>query len=339
MPSENDTANAPLLPDYNPAAAGTVEAIAALHRRGELKLRQRARRKPLSARPLMALAETQRCQGNFAAAIEAYAQMAATRVGEWRKAAWLHAMLRQEQLPFVPPSGVWPAPFVRVENFLPATEHERVCALVLSLEQRFAVARVGEGHRRVDESFRRGLAIDRVGSGELRGILMRRLRTLLPAIPRRLLLDEEHAHGIIGPVDLAAYRHDDFGGAHCDVRPWPYPTPSLNGVYFLHRQPLAFSGGDLLLYDTDIETGASSRLAFSRIEPTSNSLVLLPPHWYHAITRVTSRSGALADARLSACFSVFEDDRSAACTPPPPRGGPLMARWLTTLKPARRATI
>lgn len=320
MPSaDNDTANAPLLPDYNPAAAGTVEAIAALHRRGELKLQQRARRKPLSARSLMALAEAHRCQGNFAAAIEAYAQVAAARVGEWRKAAWLHAMLRQAQLPFVPPSGVWPAPFVRVENFLPATEHERVHAIALSLEQRFAAARVGGGEdRRVDESYRRGLAIDRVGCGELRGILVRRLRALLPIIPRRLLLDEEQSHGI-GSVDLAAYLHDSFGGAHCDVgpQPHPYPTMSLNGVYFLHRQPLAFSGGDLLLYDTDIETGISSRLAFSRIEPTSNSLVLLPPNWYHAITRVTSRSAALADARLSACFSVFDDDLSAGPGPAP----------------------
>ena len=298
-------ANAPQLTEYCPeATTGAQDAIAALHRKGELELRRRAARQPLAARPLTALAETHRCRGNFEAAIEAYGQVAATQLGDWRKAAWLHAMLRQEPLPFVPPSGVWPAPFVRIENFLPRTEHERVLAIALSQAPRFAKARLGHGAaRRVDESQRRGLSVEHVGCEALRSLLVTRIRPLLENIQSRLRLSL-HAPGEVSGIELAAYPHDGHGHAHRDTDPLPYRRTSLNGVYFCHRQPLAFTGGDLLLYDTDVETGMASPLALSRIAPTSNSLVLFLPSYCHAITRVASRSCALADARLSVVFGV-----------------------------------
>ena len=251
----------------------------------------------------MALAETHRCRGNFEAAIEIYEQVASAQRGDWRKAAWLRAMLRQEQLPFVPPSGVWPAPFAYIENFLPRTEHERVLAIALSMAPRFTKARLSSGEH-LDESKRRGLAIDQVGCDTLRRLLVAKLHPLLSSIQERLRLSPKRPTS--ANIDLAAYLHGNFCWAHCDASPRPYPQSSMNAVYFFHRQPLTFSGGDLLLYDTDVETGISSRLAFSRIAPTSNSLVLLPTTYFHAVTQVASRSSELRDARLSACLSMFE---------------------------------
>ena len=280
---------------------GRAATIAEIQRLAELALRWRAEWRPLAIRPLMALAESQRLQGNFAAAIEIYEQVAAARLGDWRKAAWLLAMLRQRRLPFAPRTGIWPAPFVRIENLLPRAEHEHVRAIALSLGPRFVGARVGAGkNRRADESQRRGLAIDGVECEALLTILAQRLHALLPSLQRRLLLEPEAAPHRIGRVDLAAYPHGSFGGAHRDDGPLPYPRLRLNGVYFLHGHPPAFSGGELLLYDTDVQTGYYDRFAFSRIAPTSNSLVVLPTSCYHEVTRVTSRSSALADARLSA---------------------------------------
>ena len=310
MPPVKDPASGPRLPDYDPAAAGAMEAIALLHQKGALELQRRAAGQPLAARPLMALAETHRCQGNFEAAIAIYEQVASVQLGEWRKAAWLRAMLRQEPLPFVPPSGVWPAPFVRIENFLPRAEHERVLAIALSLAPRFSKARLGGGEdRHVDESRRRGLAVEQVGCNALRRLLVPRLARFLSSIQERLRLGPRTHR--FSHIDFAAYPHGNFGGAHCDASPRPYPRLNLNAVYFFHRQPLAFTGGDLLLYDTDVETALSSRAAFSRIAPTSNSLVLLPTSYFHAVTQVASRSSELADARLSACWSVEEDPEAS----------------------------
>lgn len=307
MPGATNDGDALLAATTTPQST-RAEAIAKLQRQGELALRRRADRQPLGVRPLMALAETQRGQGDLAAAAETYAQVAAARVGDWRKAAWLHAMLRGEQLPFVPPRGVWPVPFVHIDDFLPRTAHERVHAIVLSLAPGFAAARVGDDStRRVDESHRRGLAIDNADCDALRRVLVPRLRALLPGVQRRLRLKPRAASHRIGTVDLAAYPHDGFGGAHCDSGPRHYSHQGLTAVYFCHREPRAFNGGDLLLYDTDVATGAASEHELSRIAPASNSLVLMPHTCCHAVARVASRSRALADARLSACLTVLDD--------------------------------
>lgn len=326
-PAIGDHTDVPPLRDYFGVAA--VDAIAELHRKGELELQRQRRRagrrsgRPVAGRPLMALAESHRYQGNFSAAIEVYEQVVAARLGDWRKAAWLRAMLRQEQLPFVPPSGVWPAPFVYIENFLPPTEQERVLAIALSLAPRFAKARLGRGEQRsVNESKRRGLAIEAVGCDALTALLVPRVRRLLSSIQERLLLGPNAPQ--FGNIDLAAYPHGGGGNAHSDGGPRPYPQLRLNAVYFFHHQPLAFTGGDLLLYDTDIENGIPSRFAFSRIAPKSNSLVLLPPSYFHGVTRVASRSSALRDARLSALLSIRwrrAKGRTAAQRRTAPHGG------------------
>ena len=300
--------------------AGAATTIAELQRQGELALRRRAERQPLASRPLMALAETQRLQGNFAAAAEIYQGVAATRRSDWRKAAWLHAMLLagERQLPFAPPSGVWPAPFVHIENFLPRAEHEHMCAIALSLAADFAGGRVGPPEdRRIDESHRRGLAVDHVASDRFGTTLVPRCLALLPSIRRRLRLNPRTADRAVG-VSLAAYPHGGFAGPHCDTGPRPYPRLQLHCVYFFHRDPRAFSGGDLLLYDTDVETGDYDRFAFSRIVPASNSLLVLPTSCYHEVTQVTSRSTALADARLSATVLLRGREPRRAPPPSPP---------------------
>lgn len=292
------------------AVPGRVAPIAELHRKSEQALRRRAARQPLGGRAPMVLAAAHRCQGNFAAAVEIYEQVAARRRRDWRKASWLAAMLGQRQLPFAPPSGTWPTPFVRVENFLPRAEHELVFAIALALAPRFAVARVGPAKdRRVDDSHRRGLGLDDVDCDELTALLAPKLHALLPSIQRRLRLSPRSAPDHIGRMDLAACPHGGFTRTHRDTGSRRYADLRLNAIYFFHRQPLAFHGGDLLLYDTDIEAGRYNRFAFSRIAPASNSLVVLPTSCYHEVTEVASRSNTFADVRLSATVVLRRRER------------------------------
>ena len=281
------------------------ETIAELHRQGELALQRRAARPALDVRSLMALAETQRCQGRFAAASESYARVAAARSGDWRKAAWLHAMLRQERLPFTPTRGVWPVPFARIENFLPPKEHERAQAIALSLAPRLGAAKIGTGaERRVDESQRLGLSTDPLDDDALNAILIVRIRALMPTIQERLRLQPwVPPHAI---VELQAYPDGGYGRVHRDNhQSMADPRMRLNCIYYVHREPRAFRGGDLLLYDTSIEAGDNhDQFAFSRIEPTGNSLVVMPRGSSHGVGQVEARSSALADARLAVAVSL-----------------------------------
>lgn len=67
----------------------------------------------------------------------------------------------------------------------------------------------------------------------------------------------------------------------------------ISSVYYFPREPLAFTGGELILYDF------TGRLPAARIEPRRNRLVAFPSFAYHEVTPVTSASERLEDARWS----------------------------------------
>lgn len=65
----------------------------------------------------------------------------------------------------------------------------------------------------------------------------------------------------------------------------------ISYVYYFHREPRRFVGGDLLLYDTDYDLQECSTRTYSRLAPTDNTLVLFPSDSYHEITKVAPASG------------------------------------------------
>jgi SM-20-related protein len=67
----------------------------------------------------------------------------------------------------------------------------------------------------------------------------------------------------------------------------------LSGVFYFHRRPRAFSGGELRLFDL------ADRDRFIDIEPTHNTLVLFPAWAPHEVRPVSCPSGRFADARFA----------------------------------------
>ena len=73
----------------------------------------------------------------------------------------------------------------------------------------------------------------------------------------------------------------------------PLNLRKLNFVYFFHREPSRFSGGDLLLYDTDTDTGVCSYDRFFADCPASQQHRLLPQRLL-----APSDPGAMRNGRL-----------------------------------------
>ena len=94
-------------------------------------------------------------------------------------------------------------------------------------------------------------------------------------------------------LQVRTYQAGEFYNAHTDFDDGD-PTPRLiNYVYYLHRQPKSFSGGDLLLYD------GLAASTFTRIEPLDNSIVLFPSRILHEVTMVECDPGDFGSGRFS----------------------------------------
>jgi SM-20-related protein len=87
--------------------------------------------------------------------------------------------------------------------------------------------------------------------------------------------------------------HNDNGTPNTATRVMTY-------VYYFHRQPVAFKGGQIRLYDSRVEFGARRPAeTFIEVNPVNNMLLLFPSGVMHEVLPTYSSSGAFADGRFT----------------------------------------
>ena len=251
---------------------------------------------PDDAHALWKLAEVHRRQGDFAAARGLYGRLR-TRGPDRRKAAWLHAVLNGDGAPEGAPGGVfWPAPFVWMTDFLAPEECDRL--LALGVERREGLTLVKEDSPsglRVNPEIYLGWEMDAGTNMEVMPRFVPRIRSVLPDVLARLGMAGLDRYRI--ELKMRVYLTGGFFRAHRDGSYEAFQPRILSFVYFFHRRPRRFSGGDLLLYDTDVDADACVSGAFSRITPLRNSIVFFPSACFHQVAPVQCGTDDLEDGR------------------------------------------
>jgi len=91
----------------------------------------------------------------------------------------------------------------------------------------------------------------------------------------------------------------------------------ISFVYYFHRSPRQFTGGDLLLHDTDRENDLYSFESYLKVIPENNTLVFFRSGFYHQVTDVVETSGDALNGRFSInghlCAMVPADLSQMAC--------------------------
>ena len=260
----------------------TVLTPGGLHDRAEAAVRRTLAADPHDTRALWKLGEIHRRQGNLAAAHDVYRRLSA-HGPDRHKASWLSAVLGGGRVPeAVAPRGVWPAPFVRMTDFLAPGQCDRLMALARAGRDRLAPAKVGAGSdARVDPAARMTFEADGRTRREFRPWFLPKLRSVVPEVLARLRMEDGGRYRT--ELKMRVYPAGGYYWAHRDDA----MNRELSFVYFFHPEPRRFSGGDLLLYDADAETAACPFKAFSRIVPLRNSIVFFPSRAWHQVAPVT----------------------------------------------------
>ena len=275
------------VPGYR-KVVGALGGRGGLFERAEAVLRRRLAADPNDAEALLRLGDLLRGEGRLDAALDAYRRALELRP-VYPKASWLCAVLGgADDLPDAPPTpDAWPAPFVRVRNFLPADEHRALLTMMLAGREHFSEqAAVGPGFL-PDPRVRNNSEADLQFAAEMQPGFEPRLRKLLEDASPRLGMRGMGAYRM--DLQVRTYQAGEFYAAHNDSG----RLREINYVYYLHRQPKPFSGGDLLLYD-----GAGAK-SFTRLEPEDNSIVLFPSRCVHEVTKVECDPGDFGAGRFS----------------------------------------
>jgi Rps23 Pro-64 3,4-dihydroxylase Tpa1-like proline 4-hydroxylase len=179
----------------------------------------------------------------------------------------------------------------RYESFLAPAEVDALAARVFALEDRFVPSFTSDH----DDDYRRSFVLD--PPGDLQHWMIARVRRLMPEVLQGL--------GVSFPVgtiecQVTANTDGSFFRIHTDAGDNETWKRELTYVYYFNRLPLAFSGGELLVYDDEVRNGKLARRdTFQTIAPLHNSIVFFHARVMHEVTPVAVPSKAFRDSRFT----------------------------------------
>ena len=189
-----------------------------------------------------------------------------------------------------------PAPYRYVEGFMGKDMVARLLAHAARREADFTPTEVGKGEQgRIAPDVRVSLKLR--DFGEVRSELEDRFSSMIEWALKELRMSAIDLARM--ELELAAHGDGAFYREHIDtIAATPDQTSdrALTGVYYFHRQPKGFSGGELRLYAIN-QAGDSRR--HIDIVPGSDTLLLFPSWAPHEVRPVACPSGAFLDSRFA----------------------------------------
>ncbi|HZQ95531.1 MAG TPA: 2OG-Fe(II) oxygenase [Candidatus Sulfotelmatobacter sp.] len=134
--------------------------------------------------------------------------------------------------------------------------------------------------------------------GQYQDMMLERIKTVLPQVLRRLQMEEFRIVGV--EAQITASNDRDFFRFHADNASGLVASRYLTFVYFFHREPRAFEGGELRIHDARLDQGSyASEGTYQAVIPRQNQIVFFPCELMHEITPLKCPSRRFADSRFT----------------------------------------
>jgi Rps23 Pro-64 3,4-dihydroxylase Tpa1-like proline 4-hydroxylase len=188
---------------------------------------------------------------------------------------------------------------VVLDEFLAPQEMQELSRFILEHEADFCPSEVvahGSSKAVVSEKHRRSRVFMDLGSHQ--EVILARIQSALPLVLGRLDMKEFPIANVEAQITVS--NNGDFFRGHSDNSDPTTASRRLTFVYFFHREPRQFSGGELRIHDSrrerdrQIATGS-----YQTIVPQQNQIVFFPCCALHEITPVECPSGLFADSRFT----------------------------------------
>jgi SM-20-related protein len=178
-------------------------------------------------------------------------------------------------------------------GWLGETQAARLLAYGLAAETRFTPTRLNDhGTGRLDAVVRQSCVLKDLGP--FADPLRRKALALQAGL--ETAFDMPHTSANSTQMEMVAHGDGAFYRPHTDTYSGDEYTPGgrrrMTMVYYLHREPCAFTGGRLRLFDL----GGDQSI---EIEPTHDSLLVFPSSARHEVERISCPGDAFSDGRFA----------------------------------------
>jgi Rps23 Pro-64 3,4-dihydroxylase Tpa1-like proline 4-hydroxylase len=195
--------------------------------------------------------------------------------------------------------SVLPARSVVLDEFLAPQELEELMCFALEHESEFSASLVVTPSAEsgvVNYEHRRSRVLMDLAQHE--DVMLSRIKSVLPMVLDKLGMEEFAITGV--EAQVTASNDGDFFHFHSDNGSDRVRSRHLTFVYFFHREPRQFEGGELRIHDAHLKEGVYvSDDSYQAIVPRQNQIVFFPCELLHEITPVTCASQRFADSRFT----------------------------------------
>ncbi len=193
---------------------------------------------------------------------------------------------------------VQPTTIVVLDEFLSPQDWAGLLRFTLRRGDRFTSSGIlgAGGEDKSDETYRRSVVLYELGG--LHGLFANRIHSCLPHVLARLHMPPFPISHF--EIQLTATNDGQFFRQHKDDDADSVRSRLLTFVYYFYREPKAFRGGALRLYDARLDQqGNVSAGAYQTIYPMQNQVVFFPSDCLHEVLPVECPSRAFPDSRFT----------------------------------------
>ena len=194
---------------------------------------------------------------------------------------------------------VLPAKCVVLDEFLAPMELVNLSRFIVEHEGDFQASQVVSPHADggvVNYEHRRSRVL--MDLAEHQDVMLKRIQSVLPQVLEKLGMEEFSIADV--EAQVTASNDGDFFHFHSDNASERVKSRHLTFVYFFHREPRRFEGGELRIHDSRLKDGVYvSENSYQAIVPEQNQIVFFPCEMLHEITPVKCASQLFADSRFT----------------------------------------
>ncbi|MFS8875411.1 2OG-Fe(II) oxygenase [Synechococcus sp. R5-13] len=199
------------------------------------------------------------------------------------------------------PTRFYPCKYIKLDNFLPQEINQAILQHAITHQDKFVPSRSYSKNNTEAESlkFRRSLRLDFAHFQEYGALLREKIAAVAPQIFAELGIENFDIQ--IFEMEMIASYDSCYFVPHIDNSYLQTAFRQVSCVYYFHKEPKPYRGGELRIYDTQRRKPHPPILygAYDEVIPTNNSIVFFLSSCLHEILPVFSHSQAFADSRFT----------------------------------------
>lgn len=191
-------------------------------------------------------------------------------------------------------SQLFPATYLQIDDFLPEEEYQQVIETAFNKQSEFKDSRTVTN----TANYRQSLILPAKEFSEIYYLVKSKLLEKFPSLINYL----KHPEFSVSHVEMQMTAHNDgaFYKVHTDAGSEKTKTRELTYVYYFYQEPKQFSGGELKIYDTEMQGKKFIQKENSQvIEPRNNSIVFFNSRCKHEVLPISCSSHEFKASRFT----------------------------------------